>query len=383
MSLLALADAHLATAGGKAAGLAPLLRAGLPVPAGFVVPTGQFVHGATRLSSALAGQVDDALRRMFGAPDGGHVAVRSSATTEDGPASSGAGMHDTVLAVRGTDAVCAAIVRCWGSLETDRARAYRAGSGDRQPAMAVLVQEFVDADVSGVLFTGERCVIEAVPGLGDLLVGGLVTPDAWTVDADGAVTTRMGVKTMRSDRVGDRVVSSPLSTDEQAALCLTEGQVRGLDALGRKVTHVLGGPADVEWAVAGGRLHVLQARPVTADLPDSPAPRGEGLRGIAAGPGGATGPARIVRGPRDFATFRPGDVLVCEHTDPAWTPLFRIAAAVVTEHGGLLSHAAIVAREVGIPAVLAVPDATRTLVDGALVTVDGHRGQVRRPDQQG
>nr|WP_306271096.1 PEP/pyruvate-binding domain-containing protein [Ornithinimicrobium sp. HY1793] len=401
-----LAATDPAIVGGKAASLAQLVRSGVDVPAGFVIPTGVFRrHQGSTLDDDLLAQLEVGLRRIGGvsAP----VAVRSSATTEDGAAASAAGQHDSVLAVVGTEAASRAVLRCWASLWSDRALAYRAGRGSSgggtpsagpgtgtgpgtssgpasragPPEMAVLVQTFVDADVSGVLFTGDATVIEATPGLGDQLVNGQVTPDSWTVDDQGISDRVMGTTSHRSDRVGDRLRRRPLSDDERGQLCLTDAQVLALCRLGQQVSLLLGGPADLEWAITGEQIHVLQARPITTALPPGHLarahPAGE-LHGIAASPGTATGPVRVIAGVADFRRVSPGDVLVCEHTDPAWTPLFGFAGAVVTEHGGLLSHAAIVAREIGLPAVVAVPDATQVLRDGTTVRVDGDRGSVTR-----
>lgn len=179
--------------------------------------------------------------------------------------------------------------------------------------------------------------------------------------------------------------------------CLDDDAVLRLAALGRQVADLRGGPQDVEWAVDdAGTAWLLQARPVTAALPadrceretgpDRGAGRGQApahsddgvLRGTGASGGRASGPARVVRGPDDFGAVRPGDVLVCRETDPAWTPLFDVVAAVVTETGGLLSHAAIVARELRLPAVLGVPAATDALRDAGAVVVDGDAGTVAR-----
>src|SRR5690606_19819561 len=155
-----------------------------------------------------------------------------------------------------------------------------------------------------------------------------------------------------------------------------------LAGLGRQVAAVFGGAQDIEWAIADRQMWLLQSRPVTAVPP--PPPSGGAFSTVSAAamagtPGSqgiATGTARIVRGPRDFGRVRPGDILVCPYTDPAWTPLLRIAAGVVTETGGVLAHAAIVAREYGIPAVLGVRGAMDGLRDGALITVDGNAGTV-------
>lgn len=396
-----LTDATPATAGGKAAGLAALVHAGVDVPRGFVVTTEAFRHHLdslgldptspvdpdgildSRLDSRLLDQLDEALHRLAG-DSAGPVAVRSSATTEDGLGASAAGQHDTTLAAVGIEAVSRGVLTCWASLWSRRAVAYRDSPrlGDRDtpsPAMAVLVQEFLDADVSGVLFTGTTRVLEATPGLGDLLVNGQIVPDRWIIDASGITSRHPGTKSHRSDRDGDRIRRHALPVHEQESLCLTDPQVRSLDLLGERVSRIVGGPTDLEWAIVGDSIHVLQARPVTRTLPHGGGSRGireGGLRGVAASPGTATGRVRVITGSADFRGFTTGDILVCRHTDPAWTPLFGVAAAVVTESGGLLSHAAIVARETGLPAVVAVADATRLLQEGMRVTVDGDRGVV-------
>ena len=153
-----------------------------------------------------------------------------------------------------------------------------------------------------------------------------------------------------------------------------------LVALGRRCAELFGRDQDVEWAVRAGRISVLQSRPITAlGAPAAPAGRDPAralVTGVPCSAGRARGPARLVRSVDDFSRVRRGDVLVCRTTDPAWTPLFRLAAAVVTETGGVLSHAAIVAREFGIPAVVGAGAAMTSLTDGAFVTVDGAAGTV-------
>jgi pyruvate,water dikinase len=151
-----------------------------------------------------------------------------------------------------------------------------------------------------------------------------------------------------------------------------------LARLGQRIAAARGGAQDVEWAISGGSIWILQARPVTAALP-APSAASSSAGALAGTPGShgtATGTARIVRGPGDFSRVHPGDILICPYTDPAWTPLLRVAAGVVTETGGVLSHAAIVAREYRIPAVLGIPNATTRLHDGTTVTIDGTAGTV-------
>ncbi|GAA2184721.1 PEP/pyruvate-binding domain-containing protein [Micromonospora lupini] len=374
--LIDLADADVATSGGKAAVLARLLRAGLPVPPGFVVPTAAYEQAAGDLPATLAAEIARALPRI----GDGHLAVRSSATGEDTARATAAGQHDTYLGVRGPDQVTDAVRRCWASLWSDRAVAYRRRQRDTAPpSIAVLVQRLVDADVAGVLFTGDEIRLEASWGLGESVVSGRVTPDSWVVSG-GAVTHRsLGTKKTRVDRTTTRDVEQA----DQDRFCLSDDEVTRLAQIGRQVADLLGGPQDIEWAIAGSRIWILQSRPVTAALPTVPTLAPAERRTLTGTPGSdavATGPARVVRGPADFARVRPGDVLVCRTTDPSWTPLFGVVAAVVTEIGGLLSHAAIVAREQGIPAVLAIPGATTALRDGTLLRVDGSAGTVDRLD---
>ncbi|MEU8181176.1 PEP/pyruvate-binding domain-containing protein [Micromonospora sp. NPDC049044] len=377
--LIDLTDAEPVTSGGKAAALARLLRAGLPVPPGFVVPTTAFVGTTADFSGTTADlpvELIDEITRALPRIGAGYLAVRSSATSEDTAHATGAGQHDTFLGVRGPDQVAEAVRRCWLSLWSERAVAYRRRQGDpRSPSIAVLVQRLVDADVAGVLFTGDDIRIEASWGLGASVVSGHVTPDSWTLSGGDITSRSLGTKRTRVDRT----VTSEVAPADQERFCLTDDELTRLAQLGRRAADLLGGPQDVEWAIAGSRIWVLQSRPVTSALPPAPTAggdAGEALTGTPGSPGRATGPARVVRGPGDFARVRPGDVLVCRTTDPAWTPLFGVVAAVVTEIGGLLSHAAIVAREQGLPAVLAVPGATTALTDGASVEVDGSTGRV-------
>ncbi|WP_327090895.1 PEP-utilizing enzyme [Nonomuraea sp. NBC_01738] len=374
------------TCGGKAGSLGVLLRGGLPVPDGFVVPYdvyrsavrkpgGRDAIASRPLGPALTAALGDALAGLGAAP----VAVRSSASNEDTAESSAAGLHESFLGMRGVDAVSRAVRACWGSLDSPRAL----GAVSGELAMAVLVQRLVDAEVSGVMFTGEVTRIEASWGLGPSVVGGLVTPDAYEVGGDGRVSRTVADKRTRLDRYGGRLVERDVPVDMRSAAALDDVTAIRLAGLGRRIATVFGGPQDIEWAVADGRIWIVQARPVTAALPlFSGAPTGAPTGALAGTPGSrgtATGAARIVRGPADFARVRPGDILVCPFTDPAWTPLLRVVAGVVTETGGVLSHAAIVAREQSIPAILGIRDATRDIHDGALITIDGSTGLVTIP----
>ncbi|MFB4273264.1 PEP/pyruvate-binding domain-containing protein [Nonomuraea sp. GTA35] len=421
--IVPLMEAVADTCGGKAGPLGALLRAGLPVPDGFVVPFTAYRAAISDLElgrpddlaaarQAIAARplhatVIDALGRGLGRLGNPPVAVRSSAAGEDTGQASAAGQHESFLAVHGAGEVAGAVRACWASLLSPRAIAYRGDErASADPVMAVIVQRQVDAEVSGVMFTPSgpdgATEIEASWGLGPSVVGGTVTPDAYRVVRDGTVTRTIADKRTRLDRRGTRLAVRDVPARDRGRPVLDDATATRLASLGEEIATVLGGPQDIEWAIAGGRTWILQARPITAAPPRRPSPpdvpagagaggagAGTGTPGIPAGAhtgtpgsrGTATGPARIVRGPGDFARVQPGDILVCPFTDPAWTPLLRIAGGVVTETGGVLSHAAIVAREQAIPAVLGIPGVTRALHDGTLITIDGTTGTVTTIDQ--
>ena len=380
MSVVPLTAAD-ARCGRKAHGLASLLRAGLPVPAGFVVTdpaTGPAV-------------VAEHLSRLRGRA----VAVRSSGLAEDGAPASFAGQLETVLGARGLDEVMAAIQHCAASPAAGRVRDYRSHLGlgaDQETAgpehaAPVLVQELVEADHAGVLFTrdprtgADAVVINASWGLGESVVSGAVVPDEIVVSAPtDTVRVTIGSKQTRLDLREHGLVRSPVPAPEQARGCLTGDRLSRLVALGRRCADHFGQAQDVEWAVRDDRIWLLQSRRITAvgapaafGGPDNAPPL---ITGVPSSPGRARGPARLVRSIDDFSRVLRGDILVCRTTDPAWAPLFRLAAAVVTETGGALSHAAIVAREFRIPAVAGATHALTSLTDGAPVTVDGTAGTV-------
>lgn len=343
--------------GTKAAHLGRLLRDGFDLPPGVVVDP-RDEHWESQLEQAL---------RDLGA---GPFAVRSSALCEDGHEASFAGQLTTALDVA-AEQVADEVRRVARSGVDARAAAYAARTGHGPvSAVPVIVQVMVRPEAAGVLFTrhpvtgAHQIVIEAARGLGDGVAGGTVDPETWTVDSK-TITRSRGA----SDRV------------------LSETQVRSLAESGRQIEAVFGRPQDVEWAVADDVVWVLQARSATA-LPQGPrkdhALTEETLvTGTPAGPGRTTGIARVIENLDDFSRMRPGDVLVCRTTSPAWTPLLARAAAVVTATGGVLAHASIVAREFGIPAVVGAAGAMTALRDGQRVVVDGTTGTVARSEHPG
>jgi pyruvate,water dikinase len=280
--------------GGKGLSLGLLAQAGLPVPPGFCVTSA--VHCRLRnrplqSDAGLAAQIAGAYHRL----GGGLVAVRSSATAEDGAVTSFAGQQETILGVSGEQAVLDAVARCWASLDSERAVAYRRRLGVEAGnlAMAVVVQRLVPAEVSGVLFTrdpldpeGRRMLVEASWGLGESVVSGRVTPDRFHLDREtGAVVDRhIHVKPTRLTAAGLQDV--PHQQQNQA--CLDDGRLAELADLGRRVEAFYGDARDVEWAWAEGRFWLLQARPITTAPAASDQVRREEIAALAAraAPGG-------------------------------------------------------------------------------------------------
>ena len=267
----AITDADAPRVGGKGFSLGKMATAGLPVPDGFVITTEVYRrHHAPRDGPhAERGGYGDALNDAYRKLGGGLVAVRSSATAEDSADTSFAGQQETILGVEG-EALIGAVERCWKSLHTERAVAYRAKQGidESQIAMAVVVQKLVPAEVAGVLFTrdpldpnGHRMLAEASWGLGEAVVSGRVSPDRFQLNREtGAVLDKqLGSKSFRIDATGETAVPAEL----QQQYCLSDSALSQLVELGRKVEAFYGDARDIEWAYAGGTFHLLQARPIT------------------------------------------------------------------------------------------------------------------------
>ncbi|MFI6575307.1 PEP/pyruvate-binding domain-containing protein [Nocardiopsis sp. NPDC050513] len=289
----------LAAVGGKGANLGELLRAGLPVPPGFVVTTDAYAKAAadTRLLDRLTAESPEpaglrAALESAPVPDGLRaaivhayaalgadvpVAVRSSATAEDLPGATFAGQQDTYLNVVGADAVVDAVRRCWASLWTDRAVAYRAerSVSAAEVRIAVVVQRMVDSDVAGVMFTADpvsgardRVIVDAGAGLGEAVVSGLVTPDHYVLDHGGRLLEWLpgrGEVVIRSGAGGGVVREDGTGTRDGAAeRLLTDDQLSVLVAHARTVAGHFGRPQDIEWCLAGGRAYIVQSRPMTA-----------------------------------------------------------------------------------------------------------------------
>jgi pyruvate, water dikinase len=339
-------------------------------------------------------------------------AVRSSATAEDLPDASFAGQQETFLNIRGIDNVLEAIRHVFASLYNDRAISYRAHQGfdHSSVALSAAVQQMVRSDLaaSGVMFTldtesGFRDVvfITSSYGLGELLVQGAVNPDEFYVHKPmlekgrpAIVRRGLGSKLQkmvfgRSDQAGKSTKTVDVPEAERHAFSLTDKEVLELARYAVAIERHYGRPMDIEWGKDGtdGRIYVLQARPETVksrsrEVEERYALKGSSrvlVQGRAIGHKIGSGAVRLVPDASQMGRVKKGDVLVTDMTDPNWEPVMKLAAAIVTNRGGRTCHAAIIARELGIPAVVGCGDATGRLKDGQSVTVscaEGDTGNV-------
>jgi pyruvate,water dikinase len=335
------------------------------------------------------------------------LAVRSSATAEDLPSASFAGQQETILNVRGAKSVVAAMHQVYASLYNDRAISYRAHQGFEhgQVAISVGVQHMVRSDIgaSGVMFTldtesgfRDAVFITASWGLGELVVQGAVNPDEFYVYKPALRAGRPAVIRRNLGSKASRMVYAPdpapgrwvetveVAPADRARFCIDDRDVHELARQALVIEEHYGCPMDIEWGKDGetGEIYVLQARPETVQSRAGRSiqrftlkQRSRALaRGRAIGQRIGAGPARVVSGAREMSRVQPGDVLVSDMTDPDWEPVMKRAAAIVTNRGGRTCHAAIIARELGIPAVVGCGDATRTIRDGDPVTVSCAEG---------
>lgn len=415
--------------GGKAANLGELIRVGIPVPEGFVVDGKTFmdflensglkekiievlkdlnVEDSKQLEEAsrkiremiesapMSKEVEEEIKQAYRkiCEESGEevfVAVRSSATAEDLPGASFAGQQETYLNVRGEEDVVEKVKKCWSSLYTPRAIYYRVQKGFRHEdvSIAVVVQKMVNSEKSGVMFTshpvtGDKvAIVEAVWGLGEAIVSGMVTPDHYEYDRvqRKLVVVNIAEKRFMITRQDSKTVKVELDEEKAKARVLDDGEIEELVRLGEIIEDHYGTPQDVEWAIERGKVYIVQSRPITTIREEKreevEVEEGEILvKGLGASPGIGIGRVKIVLSPDEISKVEEGDVLVTTMTTPDMVPAMRKASAIVTDEGGLTCHAAIVSRELGVPAVVGTEKATKVLKDEMLVTVDGDKGVV-------
>ena len=416
--------------GGKGANLGEMVNAKIPVPDGFIVTAGAYfdfinstslkekimhelsgldVDNSKKLQEAskriktavmaadmpgdLAAQIKDYYHRLCGENDR-YVAVRSSATAEDLPDASFAGQQETYLNVKGWTDVVAKVQKCWASLFEARAIFYRETNkySHLKVGIAVPIQLMVQSDYSGIMFTvnpltnsKEEVSIEAAFGLGQPVVSGEVTPDQYIVNKKtGKITSRyLAKQTWQLTLAGN----TPISKKYQQVQKLTNKQIVELAHIGIKIEEHYKRPQDIEYGIEDGRIYIVQSRPVTTLVQKETEIGIDGdkkvkalLEGLAASPGVGVGKVKIVKRPSEINIVKEGDVLVAEMTNPDYVPAMKRASAIVTDLGGRTSHAAIVSRELGIPAVVGTSHATKMLRVGELITVDGAEGKVYEGD---
>ena len=330
------------------------------------------------------------------------VAVRSSATAEDLPDASFAGQQETYLNIRGEAALLAACRRCYASLFTDRAITYREvkGFAHDQVALSIGVQQMVRSDISGsgVMFSIDTesgfdkvVLINAAWGLGENVVQGAVNPDEYMVfkpllgnrDLTPIVEKTRGAKEKKmvyASESGGETINVPTSRAERSSFVLNDAEILELGRMAATIEEHYGLPMDMEWAKDGitGELYIVQARPETVQSRAGSALKsytiGKAgkviLKGLSVGSAIATGRICLIEHASDIERFVDGSILVTSTTDPDWVPIMKRAKAIITDHGGRTSHAAIVSRELGLPAIVGTSDATHLLHDHQEVTVN-------------
>lgn len=423
-----------ALVGGKGANLGEMVNAGFPVPNGFVVTAQAYYRfleennlrekianilsdldpndskaldkaaasvRALILRSKMPKDIAESIRKAT-AKLGKNVdtAVRSSATAEDLPGASFAGQQATYLNIRGPEAVQKHVQKAWASLFEARAVFYRATRGfdHNKVGIAVPVQKMVQSDVSGVMFSinpvnndSQTVIVEAIWGLGENIVQGVVTPDHYEVEKSTwdilkvqpveqkiEMTRKFGVTKNRS------VVKS-----RQKKTKLTQAQMVALAKLAVRLQQHYHYPQDSEWALEDGKLYIVQTRPITtmeniqAQKSSAPVDIEKHLEklpviltGEAASPGIVSGSVRFIPTPADIHLLKVGEIMLTSMTTPDFVPAMKRAAGLITDRGGQTSHAAIVSRELGLPCVVGTGTATKKLKNGQKVTINGRTGEV-------
>ncbi len=340
------------------------------------------------------------------------VAVRSSATAEDLPEASFAGQQATFLNVKGNDDLVKAVRACWASLFTARAIYYRVKNNfdHMQVLIAVVVQKMVNSDKAGITFsvnpstnTENEIVVEACFGLGEAIVSGSVNPDSYIVDKSSMEIKSKDIKEQEWAYVRDetgKTVKKTIIEDKRGIQILKDEEILGLAEIAKKLEEHYNKPQDIEWAIEGGKIYVVQTRPITTikKIEDE---KTEGISieeqkeeeqadeqrtdiseanvlvtGNTASPGVGSGIVKIANEPNEFSKVQKGDVLVTKMTNPDMVPTMKRASAIVTDLGGTTCHAAIVSREMGIPCIVGTGNATSVLKENTMITVDAIHGKV-------
>ena len=419
-------------AGGKGANLGEMTHAGFPVPDGFVVTSNAYFHYLREnnlakkiadllttvhyehtdslsqvsshikkmimqgeMSERLIHEINTAYMRLGGTFHHADVAVRSSATAEDLPTASFAGQQETYLNVHGDANLIHKIREAWASLFEPRAIFYRHEKkfDHFRVGIAVVVQKMIESEKSGVMFTIDpvtndksKVVVEAIYGLGELIVQGQVTPDHFEVNKeDMTIVNKMIAKQdVMLTKTKNITKEIKVAVKDQGKQKITDLQAIALAEIGKKLEKHYYFPQDIEWAIEKDKIYIVQTRAITTANNKIQVTKDDHalaklpllVKGAPASPGIATGPVKIIHSAKEINKVFKGDILVAPQTNPDYVPAMKKAAAIVTDKGGRTSHAAIVSRELGIPAVVGTEKATTTLRSGMIVTVNGAKGEI-------
>lgn len=431
----------VALVGGKGANLGEMVKAGFPVPTGFIVTSHAYFNfikennlitkikhllGTVNydssdslsqvsihiqkiimqgnMSNELVKQIYSYYQKLSGPLKEALVAVRSSATAEDLPGASFAGQQETYLNVQGEANLILKIKAAWASLFNARAIFYRHEQhfDHFRVGIAVPVQKMVESEQSGIMFTLDpvtndksKIVIEAIFGLGEMIVQGAVTPDHYEVSKkDLSILIKdVAVQKKLLEKVGtkNKEVNIPKSKGEKQKI--NTNQIIELAKLGKMLEQHYYFPQDSEWAIEKGKIYIVQTRPITTINSKVKSQKSKVdekkdnytldtkpytllLKGDPASPGIATGLVKIIKSAKEIDKVKSGDVLVAPQTNPDFVPAMKKAVAIVTDSGGRTSHAAIVSRELGIPAIVGTGKGTQVLKNGQIITVNGIKGEV-------
>lgn len=425
--------------GGKGANLGEMINFGIPVPPGFVITSQAYFYFLEqnnlppKIKSILTEvnrddpssytAVSEKIKKVFQKAvfpkdlaleimksylklgnNINHtlVAVRSSATAEDLPTASFAGQQRTFLNIKGEANIVRAVQECYASLFEPRAIFYRQQNhfDHFKVGLAVPVQKMIQSEVSGVMFTvnpvtnaKNEIVIEAVWGLGEMIVQGQVTPDRYLVDKSemkimGAETNEQTVQLTQTNNV---TKEAKVPENRQNKRKIDDKMIIQIAKFGKKLQDHYFFPQDCEWAIEKGKLYFVQTRPITTlnqkgeagsekrEQKEESKNKNILLTGISASPGIATGPVKIIHSPKEIGKVKKGDILVTEMTTPDFVPALKEVVAIITDKGGQTSHAAIVSRELGVPCVVGTQKATLILKTGQVVTVNGKTGEIYKP----
>ena len=320
------------------------------------------------------------------------VSVRSSATTEDLADASFAGQQESFLNVKGDYNLIENVKKCFSSLYTPRAIYYRRKKGFFEASIAVVIQKMINSEKSGVVFSKdpikqtENIVVEAVFGLGEGIVSGRINPDYYLVSRELKIKElKVADKKIAIIRTGsgeNEIVK--LNNEKSMRQVLTTSEILEIADYALKLEEHYKKPQDIEFAVESGEVFIIQSRPITTlgkkhESPELIGGKLNGeiiLQGLAASPGIGVGVVKIIRDMEDLIKIKKGDVLVTKMTNPDMVVSMQKSTAIVTDEGGVTSHAAIVSREMGIPAVVGTNDATKILKEGMKITVDGFNGRI-------